>query len=324
MLTNPEKAVVFLLSLDEEVARTLVGDLGPAELKKLRTVAASMKQIATNSLDDTFKEFLDKTETEVALPRGGVRYLRRLTTTTHGEDKARDVFDEGTIGPMARLERAKPEELAQLLATEPVQLVAALVSTLPPKVGAGVLQELPAERQQEIVRAVTELKEIPVAALEEAAAAIAAALPVEGGGEATPIDGMSKAAQVINASAKENQQALLAAIEANDPALVEKVREAMFTFDDLKKLDERAMRMLLREVPAERLVLALKGAEDAVIDALLSGLSTRAAQMIRDDLDVLGYAKKPDIEAARKEVVGIALRLESEGRLELPRGAEES
>ena len=120
MLTNPEKAVVFLLSLDEEVARTLVGDLGPAELKKLRTVAASMKQIATNSLDDTFKEFLDKTETEVALPRGGVRYLRRLTTTTHGEDKARDVFDEGTIGPMARLERAKPEELAQLLATEPV------------------------------------------------------------------------------------------------------------------------------------------------------------------------------------------------------------
>jgi flagellar motor switch protein FliG len=278
-----------------------------------------MKEVSKGSLDTTFREFLEKTGEAVALPRGGVRYLRRLTTTTHGEDAARDVFDEATATPMQRIERAKPQDLAALLMSEPVQLVAAFVSVLPAKLSAGVLQEMDAERQQEIVRAVTELKEIPTTALEEAAEAIAAVLPVSDGGTVQTIDGMSKAAQVINAADKSVQQA----IESNDPELLEKVREAMFTFEDLKKLDERAMRMLLREVPAERLVLALKGAEDDLIDALLAGLSSRAAQLIRDDLDVLGYVKKPEIEAARREVVGVALRLESEGRLELPRGGGE-
>lgn len=323
MLTNPEKAVVFLLSLDEEAARVLVADLGEGELKKLRTTAATMKEVSKGSLDTTFREFLEKTGEAVALPRGGVRYLRRLTTTTHGEDAARDVFDEATATPMQRIERAKPQDLAALLMSEPVQLVAAFLSVLPAKLSAGVLQEMDAERQQEIVRAVTELKEIPTTALEEAAEAIAAVLPVSDGGTVQTIDGMSKAAQVINAADKSVQQTLLAAIESNDPELLEKVREAMFTFEDLKKLDERAMRMLLREVPAERLVLALKGADDDLIDALLAGLSSRAAQLIRDDLDVLGYVKKPEIEAARREVVGVALRLESEGRLELPRGGGE-
>jgi flagellar motor switch protein FliG len=96
----------------------------------------------------------------------------------------------------------------------------------------------------------------------------------------------------------------------------------MFTFDDLSRVPARQMRVLLREVAGERLVLALKGASDTVIDAVLAGLSSRAASLVRDDLEAMANAKKADVLAARREVVSTALRLESEGQLDLGRGDE--
>jgi len=319
MLTGPEKAVVFLLSLDESIAAPIVAELGEAELAKLRAVAATMRQIDTTAADETYRDFVERSHRSIAVPRGGLTYLKRLTVRALGDDRARAVFDDNTTSPIAKLEAAQPEAIASLLEKEPAQLVAAILTRLEPSAAASVIAAMSPERQAAVLSRVSRLTELPAAALEEIASAIAAELPDGHGSANVGIDGTARAAEILNATPREVSSALLAALETEDPALSKGLRLAMFTFTDLARLDARAMRTLLREVSAERLPLALKGAPDDVRDAIFAGLSSRAADLLRDEMELLGRAKKAEIEAARNEIIETALRLEAEGGIDLGR-----
>ena len=322
MLTNSEKAVLFLLSLDEEVARPIVSELTEVDIRKLRAVASTMREVPKNAALLTFSEFLERSEKAVAVPRGGLRYLRRLSIGALGEERARAVFEDGVTSPFARLEAASAEDVAGLLANEPPQLAAAILSMLAPTAAAEILMALGEERQAIIVKQVSRMTQLPASVLEDVAAALAAALPASQTSTQVSVDGIAKAAELLNASGKAASTTILATLEIDDPDLAATVRGAMFTFDDLERLDARSMRALLREVATERLTVALKNAPSEVLDAVFRGLSQRAAELIRDDLENMGHARKADIEAARKEVVESALRLEAAGTLSLGREEE--
>ena len=322
MLTNSEKAVLFLLSLDEEVARPIVSELTEVDIRKLRAVASTMREVPKNAALLTFSEFLERSEKAVAVPRGGLRYLRRLSIGALGEERARAVFEDGVTSPFARLEAASAEDVAGLLANEPPQLAAAILSMLAPTSAAEILMALGEERQTIIVKQVSRMTQLPASVLEDVAAALAAALPAAQTSTQVSVDGIAKAAELLNASGKAASTTILASLEIDDPDLAATVRGAMFTFDDLERLDARSMRALLREVATERLTVALKNAPSEVLEAVFRGLSQRAAELIRDDLENMGHARKADIEAARKEVVESALRLEAAGTLSLGREEE--
>jgi flagellar motor switch protein FliG len=320
MLTNAEKAVLFLLSLDEEVARPIVAELGEEEIKKLRSVASTMRQVPKDAIDLTFREFLERSNAAVAVPRGGLPYLRRLSSGALGEERTRAVFEDGITSPLTRLERARPEDVAALLENEPPQLAAAVLSLLAPKSASPILFAMSEERQAAVVKHVGRLTQVPAKALEEVANALSTNLPAPTASTLVSIDGVAKAAELLNTTSKGVQENILQSLDAHDPTLATDVRQAMFTFDDLVRVPARQMRTLVREVPSDRLVLALKNASEALLGAVLAGLSSRAAQLLRDDLEMLTSARKSDIITARKEVVAVALRLEAEGQLDLGRG----
>jgi flagellar motor switch protein FliG len=322
MLTGPEKAVLFLLSLDESVAAPIVNELREPELRRLREVAATMREVRTDSIDHVFKDFLDASSTAVAVPHGGLPYLRRLTAGALGEQRAREVFEDGVTSPLARLEAARPEALAALLEKEPVQLAAAIVARLEPEQAASVVGAMPVERQLAILTRVSRLTELPAGALEDVAGALAEALPSPGAETLISIDGVARAAQLLNAAGRASSAALLQQLELLEPDLSRSLRLAMFTFEDLVRIDARNMRTLLREIPTERLTVALKGASPEVTLAVFAGLSQRASELIKDDLELLGSIRKAEIEKARVEIVEIALRLEGEGTVNLGRGDE--
>lgn len=322
VLTNAEKAVLFLLSLDEQVARPIVAELGENQIRKLRAVASTMREVPKDAIDLTFKEFLDRSDSAVAVPRGGLPYLRRLSTEALGEDRTRAVFEDGVTSPLTRLERARPEDVAALLEAEPPQLAAAILSLLQPSSASPVLFAMSEERQAAVIKHVGRMTHLPANALEDVAAAIAANLPTSESSTLVSVDGVAKAAELLNTTGKASQELILGTLDIDDPDLATNVRQAMFTFEDLVRIPSRQMRNLVREVPSERLVVALKGADLAVLDAILAGLSSRAAQLLRDDLETLTNAKKADVVAARREIVATALRLESEGQLDLGRGDE--
>jgi flagellar motor switch protein FliG len=322
VLTGPEKAVLFLLSLDEEVARPIVAELDESDLRKLRAVASTMHEVQPDAIDHTFKEFVERSSKQVAVPRGGLPYLRRLSVGAIGDQRTREVFEDGVTSPFARLEVAQPDTVGSLLSKEPPQIVGAILAKLEPRAAAAILASMPVERQAAVVGHVGRLTEIPAKVLEDMAMAIANELPASDTTTLVSVDGVAKAAQILNAAGKASSAALLTALEEHDGDLARDVRQAMFTFEDLQRVDPRSMREILREVPTERLTMALKDAPQAVASAIFAGLSARAGELIRDDLAVLGNLRKTEIDRARLEVVQIALQLEADGKVDLGRGNE--
>ncbi|MEI8254919.1 MAG: FliG C-terminal domain-containing protein, partial [Deltaproteobacteria bacterium] len=193
---------------------------------------------------------------------------------------------------------------------------------LEPSAAAAILVELPQDRQRAIVQHVGRMTEVPANLLEDVASALVGELPTSDSSTLVTVDGVARAAAMLNAAGTRSSQ-ILQDLDETDAELATDVRQAMFTFDDLKRLDAKGMRDLLREVPTDRLTLALKEASPEMVAAVFRGLSARAAELIRDDLELLGRQRKSDIDAARREIIEVALRLEGEGRVDLGRGGGE-
>ncbi|MBI4952580.1 MAG: hypothetical protein HY908_11150 [Myxococcales bacterium] len=322
LLSGPEKAVLFLLSLDEQVATPIVNELSVQELCKLREAAATMRQVSADAIDQTFRDYLERSSEAVAVPRGGLSYLHRLAKAALGPSAA-EVFEAGApVSPLSRLEAAPPDAVGALLEREPPQLVGAVLARLEPSVSAAILATMPPEREAEILARIVRIADVPAGLLEQVATALADELPANEKETFVGLDGVARVAEILNATPKEQATTVLERLEARDADAARDVRMAMYTFRDLQRLDARDMRTLLREVPTDKLTLALKDAPEDVAAAMYGGLSTRAAELIRDDLELLGRVRKNDIEAARREVVETALRLEAEGTISLARPDE--
>jgi flagellar motor switch protein FliG len=316
-LTGPEKAVLMLLSLDETTAAPIIAELDMEDLRKLREVAAMMRAVPTTSLDSVYREFLERSQEAVAVPKGGVRYLRRLTTKVLGEAKTQEIFVEGPQTSLDRLASADDTALASVLEAEHPQLVAAILSQLPTEKAVAVLTQLPEERRAAVVERLGRMTEIPAGLLEEVASTLSAELPQPGGEAFISVDGIAKSAAVVRHLNREVGEAVLGTLAEEDADLATEIRRAMYSFEDLTMLDAHALRSLLESVPSDKLILSLKTASEKMKSMVFSSMSKRAADRLREDLENLGGVKLADVEAAQREIVEQALMLAAEGVISL-------
>ncbi|MDX2055308.1 MAG: FliG C-terminal domain-containing protein [Polyangiaceae bacterium] len=322
-LTGPEKAVLMLLSMDESTAVPVVAELDATDIKKLRDVALLMREVPASSLDRVYQEFIARTQQAVAVPKGGERYLRKITTRALGEAKTNELFHEGATSAMERLSSADPTQLGSILEREHPQLVAALMSQMSTDRAALLLQALPEEQRSVVLERLSTMTEIPAGLLEEVAAALSTELPTGGTEAAISVDGISRSAALVRKLGRELGEALLENMDQGNSALAAEIRRSMYSFEDLKVIDKKAMRDLLKEIATDRLALALKTASEELKIHFLSAMSKRAAEMMREDMELLGGVRLSDVEAAQREIVETALRLESEGVLSLDTGGEQ-
>ncbi len=316
-LSGPEKAVLMLLSLEEGMAAPIVSELDAADLKRLREVAAEMRTVPAAALEEVYEEFVSKSGEAVAVPRGGVRYLRRLSTRALGEARADEIFMDAPPSALDRLAAAEPSALAAVLENEHPQLIAAMMSQIDADKGAMLIEMLPEPVRPEVLARLGTMTEVPGALLEDVATAISAELPSGDGGSAISVDGVARSAAVVRMLGKETCELLLGDLEESNEDLAAEIRRAMYSFDDLRLIDPKSLRELLKAVPGDRLTLALKTASEDLKTHLFSSMSKRAGDLIRDDLEMLGGVRLADVEAAQAEIVEIALRLEAEGTLSL-------
>ena len=320
-LTGPEKAVLLLLSLDEASATPIIAELEAGEVRRLREVASLMRAVPTASLDQVYSEFIEKTREAVAVPRGGVRYLRRLATKALGEARTQEIFVDAPQTSMERLASADSSALALVLENEHPQLIAAVLSQLETEKAARIVGDLPETTRAAVLERLGRLTEVPAGLLEEVAAALSAELP-QGGAEASmSVDGVSRSAALVRRLGRETGEMLLSQLSQDDSTLASQIRKAMYSLEDLKGLDPRSLRSVLEAVPAERLTLALKTASDALKEQIFKSMSKRAADRIREDMDMMGGVRLADVEAAQQEIVEIALRLDAEGTISLEASA---
>ncbi len=320
-LTGPEKAVLMLLSLDEAAAAPIVAELDDGELRKLRETATLMRAVPASALDEVYGEFVERAREAVAVPRGGVTYLRRLASRALGEERSQRIFTNAEPSGLERIAQVEPASVAALMEREHPQLTAAVLSQLEPGRAAKVLEAMSPDRQALVVARLASMTQVPAGLLEGVASALAneASPPAEA--EEPPCRCRrppgAKPRRFSGSWARTLSNTVLGRLEQDSQEVAEQIRRALHTFDDLASLDPRALRVLLQEVPQERLVLALKIATDEVKQKLFSAMSSRAAELMRDDLEALRGVRLADVEAAQQEIVAVALRLESEGTISL-------
>jgi flagellar motor switch protein FliG len=307
----------MLLSLDEAVATPIIADLAPAELRRLREVAATMSSVPTNALDHVYAEFVERTQKAVAVPRGGVRYLKSIATRALGSAKANDIFVDAPETAMQRLATADPAQLAGLLESEHPQLTAAILSQLDPAKAAILLDCLPDAVRPLVLSRLGAMTEVPAELLEEAATALGAELPTGKTEAAVPVNGLAYTAALVRKLGRKKGAELLEKMEGDNEELARAIRGALYTFEDLLAVDPKGMRLLLESVPVERLTLALKAASEAMTGHVFGSMSKRAADRIREDMEALGSARLADVESAQKEILEVALRLDAEGQISL-------
>jgi flagellar motor switch protein FliG len=243
--------------------------------------------------------------------------LRRLTTRALGETRSQEIFVDGPQSGIERLAHAPPTSVAAVLENEHPQVVAAILSQLEPARAARILEALPMDLQPQVLGRLGTLTEVPAGLLEGVASAVSAELPPAEAEASVSVDGISRAAGIIRKLDKNAANDMLGQLQNQQAEIAAEIRRSLYSFEDLRGVDPKQLRALLKEVANERLVLALKTASDGLKSHIFSSMSSRAAEYMRDDLANLGSVRLTEVEAAQREIVEAALKLAAEGVMSL-------
>ena len=321
-LAGPAKGLLFLISLDEAIATRVLAHLAPEEVRRLRSAAEMLKEVDPTELVGVHREFIDIVQKGVpASLKGSGAYLRRLVGKAHGEGAAAELWSEqrGTEGVMAALSNLDVSTILGILEREHEQTIAVILSQLPPQKASDVRGRMASERQADVLMRLARLESVPVSIIDEIDQQFASELEMLGADIRTPIKGMESASDVLKRIDGERAEALMEEISAVDTMMAEELQQSLFTFEDLMRVDARGMQMLLKEISSEQLVLALKTASDEIKEQVFGSVSSRAAKVLHEELDLLGPVRVAEVEEAQKAVVSQALELEREGKINIAR-----
>jgi len=326
------KAAIAVLALDEELAGQLLSQFDDVELRALSAAVDDLDLVPGEALIGVLSELEQALAGPMSVSRtGGGAYVRQLAMRSLGEDRARRLFappvEDLPPMPIEQLRSARTQALADLLVEEHPQIAAVVLTQLPATTASRVLAAMPPETAADLATRLAGLDEIPDRAVLEASESLVRALAATGGlassDRRSDFDGLAFAAAIVNEMAGDDGDALLGRMSELDETAASRVREAMFTFEDLLRVDARQMAPLLRTVQSETMVVALQTAGDALREHFFSGLSQRAGQTLREDLAATPPRRVSEVEAAQREIIETAMRLAAEGSLQLPpRGSE--
>ena len=318
-LSGPQKAALVILGLDESIATEVLRHMDEADVARLAESVQKLDNLPVEQLDATFNDFVGRMSGPPTAPREGAAYVRKLAEAAMGPERAKRLLAPAPVTPaVEQLKAARAASLAELLAEEHPQIAAVVLAQLGREQGARVLMAMPAAKQEEVMARIVTIDEVPAHAAQMASETLAKALAGETTGEASQFDGLGFVAGLLNEIPPAESERLLGSLEMADAQIVPKVREKMFTFEDLLRLPARAIQMLMKEVTSDSLLIALKTASEPLRDHFLAALSSRAGQQLREDLQLLPPTRLSDVERAQREIVESAMRLGAEGRITMP------
>ncbi len=317
-----DRAAVLLLSLGEDQAAEVMKHLAPREVQRLGLAMSKLGRVSTDQAHAVMREFREKLERQTSLGLGADQFLRGALTKALGGDRANALIERilhgGESSGLENLKWLEPRAIAELIKLEHPQVVALVLSYLESDQAGEVLHFLPPRQASEALLRLANLDGLQPGALRELNDALEETLSGESQGvQVSAMGGPKVAAEILNQLDSTQSNSIMEFLRSQDEELANKVQDQMFVFDDLINVDDRSMQALLREISSETLILALKGANAALKEKFLGNMSKRAAEMLRDDLEAKGPVRLTEVEAAQKEILQIATRLESAGQIQL-------
>lgn len=326
-LDGTERAAVFLLALGQDRASTVLRHMAPKEVQQIGTAMAELRNITSDTVDRVMEEFIGTIRNQTALGIDSDEYIRTMLTNALGSDKAGSMIDRILLGRNSKgLEQLKwmdPRAIADLIRLEHPQIIAIIISLLDGDQAAETLIHLPERIRADVIMRVATIDGIQPSALKELDDIMEKQLSGNASIKSSTIGGVDTAASILNFMDSSLEGQLMEQILELDTELGQRIQDKMFVFDDLIDVDDRGIQTLLREVSTEALLLALRGADDALKEKIFSNMSRRAAEILRDDLEAAAPARLSDVEAAQKDILAIARRLAEAGEISLGGGGND-
>jgi flagellar motor switch protein FliG len=315
------KAAVLMTALGLERAAVLIQLLRPEEVESLTREMIKIDTVAAETTVSIFHELIEGAGGGIDLT-GGMEYAHEVIERGLGPERAADILARLNSGarPFEFLFGVPPERTVTLLRGESPQAVALVLASVPAKVAAEVLARLPSEEQPEVALRIARMGNASIQVIRQVEEAIRSKLGHSAQDEYSSAGGAKALAGILNHADRSVERNVLENLVGSEQELADEVRGMLFVFEDIVKLEERAVQQVLREVDQKDLVLALRGAPADVMEMLLSNMSERGAVMLKEEMEVQPPQRKRDVDAAQSRVVAVVRKLEEAGTIVISRG----
>ncbi|MBA3003030.1 MAG: flagellar motor switch protein FliG [Desulfurivibrio sp.] len=322
-LTGPEKAAVFLLTVGEDFASQVFQRLDPEDIKNVGRQMARIDKVDKEDLTALVNEFkADIGDSDIFL--SGNEMLEGALKRALSSDKASEILEEirsdWKLTLFQKARKLEPKVLVNFLRNEHPQTVALVLSVLEPTQSAQILMEFSEEVQVEVMMRMAELDKVSPEILVDVDRVLQDELLSVEGMEGQRLGGVEAVAEILNNADRGLEASILEGIEEQRENLADEIRRLMFVFEDLMSVDDRGIQSILKEVSTDDLKLALKLASEDLKTKIFSCMSSRAVDMLKEDMEIMGPTRVKDVEGAQQSIIKIAKRLEQEGKIQLMSG----
>jgi flagellar motor switch protein FliG len=329
-MTGLRKAAILVVLLGDEAASALYHHLSEEDLRRVTAEIAELEYISPEMAARVLQEYHRLTLTQQYLAQGGPEYAEKLLVKAFGQAGAQSLLEqvmqaqEAQAHQLDTLQKADPQQLAKFIQGEHPQTIALVLAHLEPKAASAVLGLLPEKVRTQAVKRLARMQQFSPEMVHRIATVLHTKLESLGEQKRRSYGGVDAVAELLNRMELSMTKAMLETIEQEDTQLAVAIRNSMFTFEDLVEVPDASIRELLSQADKKTLAVAMKGASEQLKAHLLKSMSSRAAEIMKEDMEALGPIRSRDVHQAQQEVVNLARQLESQGKLILKTEAEES
>lgn len=321
-LTGLTKAAIVALLIGEETSAALFEHMTEAEIEQLAKEMADLGPVSAEVVEKVLTDFHQAANTPFHGTRGGMDYTRRVLNKTLGEPATRQIMEkvqrafQSTAG-FTSLEQADPNQLSKFLVGEHPQTIALILARLNPSNAAQLIELLPEDVRVDVLMRMANIDEISPEVVTRISDVIESRLKALAGPTLEQHGGLRAVAELFNRLDRAISGAVLETIDQQRPELAVQIRNLMFVFDDFLSVDDNGMREIVQKVDRKDLTIALKGASEEIRVKFFGNMSKRAAEMLREEMDVLGAIRLREVETAQQSIVAVARSLEEQGLISL-------
>jgi flagellar motor switch protein FliG len=323
-LSGAQRAAQLLLVLGEDKAAQILRQLDPVDIQKVGAAMTEINKVDSAAVGSVLHHFISEYESDSSIRVSPGEYTRNVVIQALGEERAVGILSKISMGAdtkaLESLRWMEPRVIAGLVENEHPQIQAIVVSYLPAELAAEVLAEMPEENRTEVLVRTASLDAVDPKALSELNVSLQQQVAGVVSKQDSANQGVRVVANILNAMDRETQDQAIERVREVDGELATKVQEQRYVFEDMQNIPDRDFQVVLRELPTDRLALAMKGADQLLREKVFSNMSKRAADIFRDDMETLGPVKVADVEDAQKEIVEIVQKLSESGDITLSAG----
>jgi flagellar motor switch protein FliG len=322
------KGAILMLALGEEEASEVMKHLSPREVQKLGAAMTTMKTIGHDEVESVLNEFLAAASQNTSLGLDSDDYVRSVLNRALGEDKASSllsrIIQERDSSGIESLKWMDALTVAEFIKNEHPQIIATILVHLERDQASEVLSHFTERLRHDVMLRIATLDGVKPAALKELNDVLTKLLSGNENLKKKNLGGVKAAAEIMNYIGGEQESSLMDALKSYDDEMAQKIMDEMFVFDDIMEIDDKGIQTMLREVQSETLILAMKGSTAELREKIFKNMSTRAAEMMREDLESKGPVRLSEVEAQQKQILQIVRRLADEGQIMLGKGGEDA